>query len=74
MKPGQNLREFLYPAEWCFRFAVIAFLMIIINSIYPGQFLLNIVYYTSIAGIVVGLLLQFTYVNQWMKENKENNS
>ncbi|MDD4126648.1 MAG: hypothetical protein PHV39_03045 [Methanomicrobium sp.] len=63
-----NLREFLYPAEWCIRFAVISLLLKITDSIYPGQVLLYVIYYAVIIGIFFGFVLQLTYVWDWLKE------
>jgi len=68
MEKITDLREMLYPAEWCIRFSVIALLLLILAGTYPNQPTISLIYYASVVGVFFGLLLQFTYVWSWYKK------
>ena len=49
-------RELLYPAEWGFRFTILALLVAIINSLTATDY--TLVYYTLWIGLLICFLLQ----------------
>ncbi|MDD3407753.1 MAG: hypothetical protein PHP13_06685 [Methanomicrobium sp.] len=71
MKQIPNLRDFLYPAEWAIRFAAITLLISVLMDLNPGQPVLILIVLAAVAGIILGVLLQLTYIMRWLKDDEK---
>lgn len=71
IKEIKNVRELTYPIEWCFRFVIVAMLLLILNRLYPSQSLLfPFAYYAFIVGALLAFICQISYLWNWLKDKE----